>query len=63
MLCIYLVVGVFIIYLKYSICILKLLICYVVVMYGVFNVCSLKIICIQYYLLFDDNDVNLYFIV
>lgn len=46
MLCIYLVVGVFIIYLKYSICILKLLICYIVVMYGVFNVCSLKIICI-----------------
>lgn len=56
--CIHLVVGASIIHLQYSTCIPKLSICYTVVMYGVSNACSLKVTCIQYYLIFDDSDVN-----
>lgn len=54
--CIHLVVGASIIHLQYSTCIPKLSICYTVVMYGVSNACSLKVTCIQYYLLFDDSE-------
>lgn len=52
--CIHLVVGASIIHLQYSTCIPEVSI----VMYGVSNACSLKVTCIQYYLLFDDSDVN-----
>lgn len=55
--CIHLVVGASIIHLQYSTCIPEVSI-FTVVMYGVFNACSLKVTCIQYYLLFDDSDVN-----
>lgn len=55
--CIHLVVGASIIHLQYSSCIPEVSI-FTVVMYGVSNACSLKVTCIQYYLLFDDSDVN-----
>lgn len=55
--CIHLVVGASIIHLQYSACIPEVSI-FTVVMYGVSNACSLKVTCIQYYLLFDDSDVN-----
>lgn len=55
--CIHLVVRASIIHLQYSTCIPEVSI-FTVVMYGVSNACSLKVTCIQYYLLFDDSDVN-----
>lgn len=55
--CIHLVVGASIIHLQYSTCFPEVSI-FTVVMYGVSNACSLKVTCIQYYLLFDDSDVN-----
>lgn len=56
--CIHLVVRASIIHLQYSTCIPEVSI-FTVVMYGVSNACSfIKGTCIQYYLLFDDSDVN-----
>lgn len=56
--CIHLVVGASIIHLQYSYTCIPEVSIFTVVMYGVSNACSLKVTCIQYYLLFDDSDVN-----